>query len=342
MPVYFDAAKKRWRFSFNRVIAGQRTRATKLLPKGWSRTQAEKYDREETARLYALASGLERPEPTIARAVALYLKYRIPQLRNGRKAAQDLAHLIHAIDGQPISRLADIARDYVKDHTELAEGTLHNRLAYLKAACRYAWRKHKLTPHDPTGGMEIPRPNNARQVDLPVRRLEALLASITDVQARALYTLAFYTGSRWQSELYPRTREDVYRDGREVLLKVGITKNGSPRLVPVVPAARWALAYLPFTDHATSWYYERFVAAREAHGIPGFWIHDMRHVLGAEVVRRTGNQRDAMEALHHASIQSSLRYTRFATTRLKKVLFGVGQARKMHTAPKRRKLKKAA
>src|SRR5437879_639576 len=86
MPVYVDKSKGRWRFTFNRVIAGKRTRATKLLPKGWSRTQAEKYDREETARLYAVAAGLERPEASIGAAVALYLDHRIPNLRNGKKA----------------------------------------------------------------------------------------------------------------------------------------------------------------------------------------------------------------------------------------------------------------
>jgi hypothetical protein len=33
--------------------------------------------------------------------------------------AQDLAHLYEAIEGQPMSRLAQIARDYCKDHPEV-------------------------------------------------------------------------------------------------------------------------------------------------------------------------------------------------------------------------------
>lgn len=337
MPVYYDKDKSRWRFSFNRVIAGQRTRSTKLLPKGWSRTQAEKYDREETSRLYAIASGVEKPEPSIGAAVGLYLEHKIPKLRSGKRIAQNLAHLYEAIEGKPMSQLADVARDYVKDNPDLADGTHHNRLAYLKAACRYAWRKHKLTPHDPTGEMEIPQPDNERQVDVQVSRLEKLLLKIKPVEARALYTLAFYTGSRWNAEIWPRLPEDTYRVGSKVLLKVGQTKRGIPRLVPVPPAARWALAYLPFKMNAR-WYYEKFTEARATASLAGFWPHDMRHVLGADVVRRTGSQRDAMEALHHASYVSSLRYTRFATSRLEKVLLGVGKARKMHTP---RKLKAA-
>jgi hypothetical protein len=70
MPVYPDKDKGRWRFTFNRVIRGERYRATKLLPRGWSRAQAETYDRDETKRLYAIATGVERPEPLISQAVS--------------------------------------------------------------------------------------------------------------------------------------------------------------------------------------------------------------------------------------------------------------------------------
>jgi len=45
--------------------------------KGWSRTQADAYDRREAGHLFALASGIERPEPITGQAVALYLNHRI-------------------------------------------------------------------------------------------------------------------------------------------------------------------------------------------------------------------------------------------------------------------------
>lgn len=332
MPVYYDKAKGRWRFWFNRVLGGKRTRATKLLPQGWGAARRDKFDREETARLYALASGVERPEPTIGAAVALYLEHRVPRLRNGKKVARDLAHLIDYIDGQPISRLPDVSREYIKDHPELSEGTLHNRLAYLKAAGRYAWKKHNLTAHDPTGRMEIPKPNNARVIDLPVQELERQLAAIKDEETRAVFTLAFYCGCRWVSEILPRQPGDVVRHGRHVELAIGKTKNGSPRLVPVSPKARWALRHLPF-KRGEAYHRRGFHEARK--GLGGLERpHDMRHVLGADVVRRTGNQRDAMAALHHLSYAASLRYTQFATDRLRDVLYGTGK--KMHTSRKKK------
>lgn len=342
MSHYYDDDKKRWRFSFNRVIAGKRHRATKLLPKGWSKSQAEKYDHQETRRLYAIASGLEQPEPLIAEGVALYLDHRIPNLKNGRRIALELAHVVPYIDGRPMSELADVSREYIAAHPELSDSTKHNRLAYLKASCRYAWKKHALTQHDPTGRMEIPQPKNERVVRETVAEAKRILKAMPDMKARALYTLAFHCGLRWQLEAWPRKPEDVMREGREVGLFVGYTKNGDPIIKPVHPEARWTLKYLPFDEFSESWYRDRFDAARAAIGMPNFRRHDLRHVLGADVVKRTGNQRDAMAALHHRSVQASIRYTLFATSRLRAVLYGVGQAKKVHTSPRRRALKKAA
>lgn len=324
MPVYIDKDKGRWRFEFNRVIAGKRTRATKLLPAGWDRTKAEKYDRRETSRLYALASGVERPEPTIGQAVALYLDHRIPKLRNGRKAGQDLAFLVEYIDGRPMSELADAAREYSFEHPDLAPATVRNRLAYLKAACRYAWKKHKLTDHDPTGQLELPTVSNTRDVQLPVKRIVELLKAIEDLEARALFTLAFRVGSRWIKGVWPRRPEDVERVGRDVWLRVGITKNGTQRMKWVHPDARWTLKYLPF-KHSPTYYYDRFIKARELVGLQGTVAHDMRHVVATDIRRRGGSLGDVGAALDHDSHQASFRYAHITSPQVKRVLAGVGK-----------------
>lgn len=342
MPVYFDKDKKRWRFSFNRVVGSERTRATKLLPKGWSRAQAEKYDREETARLYAVATGVHRPEPSIGKAVQLYLERRIPRLRDGKGIAQELAHLVDYIDGKPMSQLAAVSNDYADENSHLAPATIRNRLAYLRAACRYAWRKHKLTQHDPTGHMELPPVNNQRDVKLPVADYERrILRRIEDAETRALFTLTFYTGSRWESEILPRKPEDIHRVGRKILLEVGTTKNGTPRLVPVHPKARWTLDYLPF-KHGARYFYDRFRATREREGLSTLWPHDARHIVATDVIQRTGNLQDVSVALHHKSWQSSARYAHMVTAHAERVLFAIGKARKMHTGGRRGRAKKAA
>jgi integrase len=345
MPVYYVQSHARWRFEFNRVIRGRRVRTTKLLPAGWSRNQAEKYDREETARYYAVATGVEQTEPTIGEAVGLYLDHRIPKLQRGKRTAQELAHLYDYIDRRPISHLSEVCREYAKENPGLAPATIRNRLAYLRAACRYAWRKHKLTALDPTGQMELPSVDNARDVRVPVAVYEKkVLGAIEDREALALFTLTFYTGSRWQSEILPRTAADVHRVDGEVLLEVGRTKNGSPRLVPVHPKALWALDYLPF-KHGARYFYDRFREAREAAGLPGLWIHDGRHIVATDIIRRGGSLPDVSAALHHKSLMSSARYAHVVTEHTKRVLFSIGEKTpygKIHTRRRKARKKKAA
>ena len=346
MPVYIDKSKKRWRFSFNRKIGSVRHRATKLLPAAWGRAKAEAYDRTETARLYAVATGVERPEPLIERAVELYLDHRVPKLKDGRGIAQELAYLAGYIEGRPMSQLADVTREYAEENAPLAPATIRNRLAYLRAACRYAWRKHKLTPHDPTGQMEFPAVDNVRDVRLPVSDYESRILrplKAIDQEACAIFTLAFYTGSRWASEILPREPEDVHRlvvKGKtKVLLAVGTTKNGSPRLVPVHPKARWTLAYLPF-NRSTRYYYDRFNKARAAAGLPELVPHAGRHIIATDILMNSGTLADVSAALHHKHWGSSARYAHLVTEHTERVLFGIGG--KMHTVRKSRGKKKMA
>ncbi len=332
MPVYLDKEKRRWRFTFNRVIKGDRHRATKLLPAAWGRAKAETYDRTETARLYAVATGVERPEPLIERAVELYLDHRIPALRDGKGIAQELAYLAGYIEGRPMSELADVSREYAKENPHLEPATIRNRLAYLRAACRYAWKKHKLTQHDPTGQMEFPQVDNVKDVRLPVEDYERrILKKIPDMEARALFTLAFFTGSRWPSEILPRQPEDVHRmivKGRlRVLLTVEHTKNGSPRLVPVPPKARWALAYLPF-KHSERWYYDRYNPVRDAAGLPDIVPHSGRHVVATDILLHGGTLADVSAALHHKHWGSSARYAGLVVEHTERVLAGIGTRRK--------------
>lgn len=344
MPVHFDNQKERWRFRFRRKIDGRLFRRSKLLPKGWNRAQAEKYDRWKSAALYAQASGLEQPSPLIDQAVALYLEHKVPDLRNGRKSGQELAQLITYFAGRTFDELASIAREYRKDRKDLAPATVKNRLSYLRAACRYAWKKHNLGDRKAPPGldMEMPVVRNQRDVQLPVDQIAKLLGKIDDVEARAVFTLAFRVGSRWRKNVWPRQPADVERVGNDTWLRVGITKNGTPRMKWVHPDARWALKFLPF-KMSSEYYYDRFCEARAAVGLdqlPGnlerLWVHDMRHVIATDILKRGGSLGDVGAALDHDSHQASARYAHITSPHVKRVLSGVGKGIKLPTGRRQR------
>lgn len=345
MPIYFQKDRNRWRFEFDRIIGGRRSRITKLLPKGWSRSQAEAYDRSQGVRLYAIATGVESPRLSLAGAVKLYLEHRCPELRNGKKAAQDLAKLLPEIESASLDDASGLATRYeIANRGVFAPATIRNRLAYLKAAVRYAYKKHGYGDRDYTDRMTLPTVRNERQIYARMPQLKALWRAFEDADARAVFRLAFYCGLRWRAELLTRTAEDIRRNGDDVWLYLGKTKNGQERMKWVHPDARGDLRHLPFPYNA-NYYYARFRAARKAIGMPELNPHDLRHSLASEIVSKGGTLVDVQEALHHEAMQSSRRYSHLYPERMKTVLSGIGR-KKSPTQSKpngrRTRLKKAA
>lgn len=344
MPVYFDKAHGRWRYSFRRRIGGQRYQITRLLPAGWSRAQAEQYDRQESGRIYAEATGIKPVSVSLAGAVQLYLEHRIPKLKDGKKIAQDLAHLFDDIANANLEQLPDVARDYIKANSHLSDGTLHNRLAYLRAAVNYARRHHgygKGLP-DYTKEMIVPVPQNQRQTYARMPELDRLWAAFDDPEARALFRLAFHCGLRWRAELLTRTEEHITKNGRDVWLEIGTTKNGSPVMKPVHPEAHDDLKWIPWS-RGDSAFYAAWHKAVAAIGRPDLRPHDLRHSLASAVASTPGGTLDDVRAaLHHKSLQAADRYTHLYPEAAKRILFGVGKrlhtSRKKKAAPKERKV----
>lgn len=141
MPVYFDQTRQRWRYEFSRVVGGRRRRATKLLPKPWTRAKAEAYARAQDEHLYAVATGAIRQQPLIAEAVTLYLAERAPALKNRTLLERDLALVMPWYAGKRMDQLAEVARAYAADNPTLSPATIKLRMAYLRSACRWG-RKH--------------------------------------------------------------------------------------------------------------------------------------------------------------------------------------------------------
>src|SRR4051794_5592481 len=108
MPVYYDKNEQRWRFKFDRVIEGKQHRASRLLPKGWSKAQALDYDRRKVAELYDIATGKAQGQPLITDAVKLYVDERCPQLKHGHNQIKVLAHIMAVYENKTLDKLPEI------------------------------------------------------------------------------------------------------------------------------------------------------------------------------------------------------------------------------------------
>lgn len=324
MSIAWDKRLKRWRFFFDRTIATSRARSSKLLPAGWSHAQARAYDKAEEARLYALASGIERLDdrPPIARAVQLYLDHRLPELRNGRKAAQDLAHIVPWIEGRALPELPDVAREYRADNAELAPATLRNRLAYLKAAVRYAYKRHGLGDRDYSERMELPAVRNERQHYIEVEPFRRFLQHVPSRDGQDLFTLAFFTGLRWRANLLRLTREQIVRRAGQAWLSIPRTKNDAPLMVPVPTDAQDALRSIPF-PRGDSAYYREFRAARRAIRRPELRPHDLRHSLASALASKGASLPEIGAVLGHKSVQATRRYAHLYPQRVAELVSSV-------------------
>lgn len=321
MPIYRDKEQGCWRFEFDRVIPGAgRIRTRKRLPKAWTRAQADAFDRSESARLYGIASGSERPAAGIEDAVGLYLAERVPTLKHGKRTAQELALVYWAYRGKSLTQLPDVCTQIRTAWAgQLAPATIRNRIRYLTAACRWAFKHHHLCDHDPAERVIVPAVDNERQVY--IGRAEMLLLAMTARDCRdtrALIRIGFYSGMRLGEIL----RAEV--DRAAWLFKLPDTKNGEPRWIPIHPRIRSAINRLPLAT-PRSVMEKRWRVVRAAVGLQHVHFHDLRHSTASEMINAEVDLYTVGAVLGHKSAQSTKRYAHLATHRLAAALGNVGK-----------------
>jgi integrase len=316
MSIRWDSRNKRWRYEFDRYYEGRRHRSSKLLPKGWSKAQADAYDRKEGARQSAIASGIAREEPLIDEAVIHYLQDK-KHLKSYKSAAEHLGAIAWAYAGRPISGLPEVAK-IVGDSGEQSPATKRNRLALLKAACRWAWKKHGLTEHDPTGRMQLPQVKNERHVYATREDMLRICRACTNWQAQVAIRVAFYTGLRL-GELY-RVRQSGG------LLHLAESKNGEGRAVPIHPRIAHLVGQLPLAGkrHTVQ---AAFHAARMRVGMRHINFHDLRHSAASEMVNAGVPLYDVGKILGHRDTRSTQRYSHLTADRLMAAVIQIGRKR---------------
>ncbi len=316
MSIRWDTRNKRWRFEFDRVLKGQRHRLSRLLPRGWSRAQAETYDRQEGARLSLIAAGVERRDALIDEAVVLYLRDKA-SLKSHRDAVQHLAAIAWAYTGRPMSALPDVAREVIAK-AETAPATVRNRLALLKAAARWGWKKHGLADSDPTVRMVLPEVRNERHVYIGRKLMLQACRACDNWQAQIAIRVSFYSGMRL-GELY------ACEPGEGVLL-LPDTKNGDRRAVPVHPKIAHLVRHLPLTAPVIT-VQRAWQRARARVGLDHVHLHDLRHSAASEMVNAGVPLYTVGKVLGHRDQRSTQRYSHLTTDTLTAAVAAIGRKR---------------
>lgn len=311
MSIYRDKRTGRWRFDFDHIIQGRgRVRKRRLLPAGWSRAQADAYDRKESAALHAIASGIASPRAYIDQAVARYTAERIPHLKAGANALRELEQMRDWWTGRPLEDLPEVCAEYAADqHGALQPATIKNRIAYLRAACRWAWKRGLGGDADPGARVVAPTVRNARDVPVSRAQMVALARACRHRGVRALIRIAYWTGMRVA---------EIQRAHRAPgLLVLADTKNGSPRIVPALPIITSACR-VPVPRRSEIDYY--WPLARVACGLEHVRLHDLRHAAATAMVNAGEDLGTVGAVLGHKSQATTRRYAHHGTQRLAEAL----------------------
>lgn len=314
MPIYRDKASGQWMFDFDRRIKGQRVRRRQLLPTGWTRTQADAFERKESAALYALATGIAKPRHLIDEAVARYLKERAPRLKSGANIERELEWMRDWFIGRAIDELPEVCAEYAEDQEgALAPATIRNRIAYLRAACRFAWKRHKLCEHDPGARVVVPEVNNERQVYVTREQMLRLARACNHWETRALIRIAFYSGMRLGEILAA-----VVVDSWFVLPD---SKNGDPVRLPVHRRIRNLVDYVWPTRFIIGYH---FRAARAAVELDELHFHDLRHSTASDLLSNGATLGVVGKVLRHRSPASTNRYAHLHDEALAAAIDSIG------------------
>jgi len=313
VSIYRDKPTGQWRFDFDRRIEGQRIRRRQLLPAGWTRAQADSFDRQESAALYAVATGVAKPRHLVDAAVAAYSRERLPALKAGANCARELEQMRAWWQGRPIDDLPRICAEYAADqHGALTPATITNRIAYLRAACRWAWKRHGMAESDPGARVHTPPVKNARDVTVTRAQMVALARACRHRGVRALIRVLYWTGMR--------VSEAQRAERAPGMLLLRDTKNGAPRLVPALPIISSALRVpMPARSEVDYWW----PLARAACGLQHVRLHDLRHSAATAMVNAGIDLGTVGAVLGHKSSSTTKRYAHHGTARLAEALASI-------------------
>jgi integrase len=311
MPIHWDKRNGAFRFTYNRVVEGKRYRSSRLLPKAWSRAEAEAYNVREVGRLHTAATG-GRTDELISEAVKKYLTDK-EHLKSIKTATEHLAAIAWAYDGKTMSQLAKVSEAVRK--MPWAPATIHQRLALLKAACRWGWKHHGMAKSDPTSAMILPSVSNARHLYLTRADMLRICRACKSWRAQVAIRVAFYTGMRL-SELLR-----AVPDGNALVL--ADSKNGQPRAVPVHPKARHLLQFFPLPGSKRG-IQAAFTKACKAVKISAHF-HDLRHSTASAMVNAGVSLETIAKVLGQKDSRSTRRYAHLEQATLEAAVATIGK-----------------
>ena len=290
------------------------------LPPGATKEQAGKLETRLKHELIDQAVVGERPNVSIKAAIEGWLgevvRGRKSDSQTGSHAAIVIGqvgdHLVGSIAGEAAEIIRGSTTSTASETRALAPGTINRRLCILKAVAKFAWRKGWTAENLSSRIQLLPEPKYHRRA-VTAEQARSLIDHAPNPRAKALIALSAYTGLRL-GEVLKLQPEDV----KGGVIVARDTKNGTDRIIPILPELKPHLKQLPFT---AGWrnVYRGFESARRRAGLE-IRYHDLRHLVASLLAGSGSDARLSMKLMGHKSHATHLRYVHPELGPMKKML----------------------
>lgn len=283
------------------IMAGGQ-RVHRILPQGATAGAAKQLEADLRAALKTTHTTTIPGDPQLTPIMGLYMTHA-DHLRSPVKAKQHAARIGRWLESYRASQSRQAAAHIVKDMTgHYAPATINRSLGALKKALRIAWERGH-TAIDYSAHVKRLPENNARSIYLSIEQVQTVANHASD-NVRAAIWIALLTGAR-RGEICKLKAEDIGK--HDLIIHAGNTKTLRTRTVPIVPALRPWLKFIPLPIAAegikTGWR-----RAREAANMEEVNFHDLRHSCASILIASGADLFTVSKILGHSSVKTTERY----------------------------------
>lgn len=268
-------------------------------------------------------------DPPMAEIMGMYLEHA-KTLRSPKTAEY---HALRVGQWMIDKRASDAHRaaqkmiDDMRGHYKPA--TINRSLGAIKKALTIAYRAGRI-PTDYGDKIKRLPENNARHAYLTVKQVEKLAGAASE-QVRAAIWIALLTGCR-RGEILKITKADIGKTS--IRIQAGNTKTLRERTIPIVPALRPWLKFVPLGINAEG-LKTGFRRAREAAGLPDANFHDLRHSCASLLINFGTPLEVVRDILGHSTVKTTERYAHLLIDRQREALNKLSGAISVHSGAKR-------
>lgn len=265
----------------------------------------------------------QKARHTLAAAVERYLDEEVPHQRSKDRTESNVRALLPHIDGLYIDQIDKAAKSVKastrtrgKEDKPLSVATINRRLAILRRVANLAYKRWHWLDREIAVGL-LPE-HNKRHLYLTTTEVSEL-ARHCKTPANHMVMIAAYTGMR-EGNIYTMTEDSI--QGNNVF--VGLTKNGRPILVPIVPLIKKHIkAWSEYEDkpHMRT-IYKYFKEGAAEIGRPDMHFHDLRHTT-ASFLLNAGHGIATVAEVLNCTIQNAQRYAHLSMENKRNALLSI-------------------